>query len=714
MARPRLSLLGGFDFVADSATAPAFSRKARAMLACLAMQSGHAQSREKLSALLWGGNGEAQARMNLRQTLSSVRKVLHRANDKFLLADGDSIVLNIDLVDFDVARFEALAVGSAPERLEQAAAFYQGDLLDGFSLREEPFEDWLRVERERLRATSISVTEKLVAHYSATNATAACVRAATRLLASEPLREDIHRALMRAYAAQGRLNLALRQYESCRDVLQRQLQLPPEPQTRELYQKLRAQRTRSAATAEMLPASASPQRPYPEPAAQDAGQFKRPHTHYVKSAGVNIAYQVTGDGPVDMVYVQGWVSNLDHAWGSPRFAHVLGRLGAFCRLIRIDKRGTGLSDRNVGFATLEERMEDVRAVLDAVGSRRTVLFGSSEGGNMCMLFAATYPERTVSLVLNGSYARGLWAPDYPWARTKEELDDDLVAIEREWGQPADLSRAAPSLMNDAYEREWFAAYLRNSASPADAIALWRWGTEIDVRDILQAIHIPTLIVQSKGDRWVRVEEAHYLTEHITGAKYVELPGDDHVIWGADSDRLVDVIQAFLVGAVSATASESVLLTLLHIDIAPSGAADAGEPSPDWILRHKDEIGYELQLAEGREIRRTGNSLVAIFQRPTRAIQCAMAIGDRMNKSGLRVRAGVHTGECRKSGDTFTGIAIDLAAGMLACAGAGEIIASRTVRDLVIGSGFAFDERGAVELAGVPGSWQFCLVSGPVI
>ncbi|WJI40502.1 MULTISPECIES: alpha/beta fold hydrolase [Mesorhizobium] len=509
------------------------------MMAYLALQSGNSQSREKLAALLWGGNTESQARMNLRQSLSVIRKAMGSADGGKFLTDGGSITLNLDDLDFDVARFEELAAGHTPEQLEQALVVYRGDLLDGFDLKEEPFEDWLRVERERLRTIAVAVLQKLVAHYSATNSLASGVRAATRLLVLEPLREDIHRALMQIYARQGRPNMALKQYAQCREVLRKHLQLEPEKKTHELYDKLRASRS-------------APSKQNPTPSARAEGSVPvdsqvslRPETHYVKSGGVSVAYQVTGGGPFDLVYVQGWVSNLDYAWESPRLTHVLRRLGSFCRLVRIDKRGTGLSDRNVGFPTLQERADDVRAVLDAIGSRRTVLFGSSEGGVLCMLFAATYPERTEALILHGAYAQGLWSPDYPWAKTREEMEEELAAIERKWGEPWDLGRGAPSLVNDTHEQQWFAAYLRNSASPSDAIALWRWGAEVDVRNILHAIHVPTLILQRTGDRWIKVEEALYLSERIAGATLIELPGDDHLIWGADSDRLVDAIQHYL-------------------------------------------------------------------------------------------------------------------------------------------------------------------------
>ncbi|RWP36931.1 MAG: alpha/beta fold hydrolase [Mesorhizobium sp.] len=708
MAHTHLCLLGGFDFAGGAAAIPVFSRKARAMVAYLALQSGHSQSREKLAALLWGGNGEAQARMNLRQALSAIRKGLDGSDGRTFLTDGDSITLNLDDLDFDVVRFEALAAGSEPEHLEQALVVYRGDLLDGFGLKEEPFEDWLRIERERLRAMAVAALDKLVAHYCTTNDPASCVRSATRLLAMEPLREDIHRALMRAYAVQGRLNLALRQYENCRSALQRELNVQPEPETRHLYEDLRTRRMTPQA------ASAPPsQTPPPSPARTGArpafrAEPMRPATHYVKSAGINIAYQVTGDGPVDLIYVPGWVSNLDLAWSSPRLSHVLHRLGALSRLIRMDKRGTGLSDRNVGLPTLEERMEDMRAVLDAVGSKHTVLFGGSEGGPMCMLFAATYPERTAALVLNGTYARGRWSKDYPWARTSEQVEEDLAAVERQWGEPADMSNAAPSLMNDSFEREWFAAYLRNSASPADAIALWRWATEIDVRALLPAIHVPTLIVQTAGDRWAKLEEGRYLATHIEGARYIELAGRDHVIWGENSDRLVDEIQTFVTGALPAAPGEGVLVSVLSLEMA-------GPPSDigaDLIERYAEEICGELLAAEGRQIRRSASGFFAVFQRPTRSIQCAIAIRYRLRHSGLDVRSAVHTGECQVRGDDFTGVAIELSSRLLDHARPGEIIASRTVRDLVVGSGLAFEEHGELEASGLPGSLQLFSVSKP--
>jgi DNA-binding SARP family transcriptional activator/pimeloyl-ACP methyl ester carboxylesterase len=526
-ARPRLSLLGGFQFSGGGANAQALGRKSRALIAYLALQSRQARSREQLAALLWGSHGETHARVNLRQSLMEIRKVFRLAGAPVLASPGEDVVLDLSGVEFDVVRFEASAQDGSPESLELAASLYRGDLLDGFAVREEAFEDWLRVERERLRGIWIGVLDKLVRHYEDTDASW-CIRVATRLLAAEPLREDVHRVLIRAYAGQNRLTLALDQYERCRAELQRHLRIQPESETQELYLRIKAQRM--AGSSRNL---------------DQWGPEQQPQTRYVNVGGISIAYQVTGTGPVDIVYVPGWVSNLDHAWTSPRLAHVFNRIGTFARLIRMDKRGTGLSDRNTGTPTLEALVEDLRAVLDAVQSPRAVMFGSSEGGNMCMLFAAAHPDRTAALVLHGCSARGLQAPDYPWAKDSEQIEAELAEIQRNWGEPYDMSKAAPSLQKDLREREWFASYLRNSASPVDAVALWRWSTQIDVRAILPLITAPTLVLRTAGDQWSEAGEALYLESHIAEARRVELPGNDHVIWGSHCDRLLDEIERFV-------------------------------------------------------------------------------------------------------------------------------------------------------------------------
>jgi len=319
---------------------------------------------------------------------------------------------------------------------------------------------------------------------------------------------------------------------------------------------------------------------------------------------------------------------------------------------------------------------------------------------MCMLFAAAYPERTGALVLHGAYARGLWSEDYPWAKTRAQMEQELAEIERNWGAPFDLSSASPTLTHDAFEREWFAAFLRNSASPADATALWRWSTEIDIRGILPAIQVPTLIVQTTRDRWIKVEEGRYLAKHIAGAKYLEFDCDDHVIWGEHSDRLVDGIQSFLSGLQTPRPSRHVLLAILSLEVTG--------PKPQRPT--DDQIRAELGAAEANTIEAVGDRYLATFQGPIRAIQCAMAIRDR-TRDGGRVRAAVHIGECEIRGDHPEGAAIQLTSHLIDCAEIGEIIASRTVRDLVVGSGLGLQERGSTAFKGIPGTWPYFSVSG---
>ena len=438
----------------------------------------------------------------------------------------------------------------------------------------------------------------------------------------------------------------------------------------------------------------------------------RPKIQYAKCGDLDIAYQVIGNGPIDLIDVPGWVSNLDYAWEYPGWVEVFDRLGSFARLIRFDKRGTGLSDRDVGYPTLEQRTEDVLAVMDAVGSKRAALLGTSEGGNMCILFAATYPERTEALILFGSFAKGLWAPDYPWAVKREELDQELAAVGRDWGGPFDLSAGAPSLADDEEAREWFAAYLRNSASPKAAVSIWDWNAELDVRDLLPAVHVPTLVLHRHGDRWQPVEEGRYLAEHIPGAKYVELPGDDHLIFAGDRTLVLDEIEEFLTGVRSPPPSERVLLTVLFTDIVGSTSIASRIGDQSWkekLQLHDDLVRKELRRFRGNEIKATGDGFLMAFDGPTRAIQCAAAICKSVANLGLDVRCALHTGECERRGSDLSGIAVHIASRLLEHAGSGEIVVSRTVRDLVVGSGITFEERGETELRDVPGTWSLSSV-----
>ena len=438
----------------------------------------------------------------------------------------------------------------------------------------------------------------------------------------------------------------------------------------------------------------------------------RPRTQYAKVGNVSIAYQVSGDGPVDVVRVPGWISNVDYDWEYPPYARLLERFGRFSRFIRFDKRGTGLSDRDVGYPTLEQRMEDVHAVMDAVGSRRAVLFGSSEGGNMCILFAATYPDRTAGLVLHGCQARGEWALDYPWAPTKQETAEALAEMEEHWGAANDLNEGAPSLENDQLFQEWSAAYMRYAASPSAALTMWRLGAEVDVRDILPSIRVPTLVLQKEGDRWIRQEEGRYLASNIPNARFVLLPGTDHLIWGDGQDRLVDEIQEFVTGVRPVQAYERALLTVLFTDVVGSTKLAAEKGDQQWkelLQRHNDIARNEFRKHAGTEVKSTGDGFLASFLGPTPAINCATAIRARLAGLGIPIRAGIHTGECDMRAGDLSGLAVHLASRLLGHAGEGDVIVSRTVRDLLVGSEFRFEDRGETALRDIPGLWQIYAV-----
>jgi pimeloyl-ACP methyl ester carboxylesterase/DNA-binding winged helix-turn-helix (wHTH) protein len=441
---------------------------------------------------------------------------------------------------------------------------------------------------------------------------------------------------------------------------------------------------------------------------------RAPETRYATSGDVNIAYQVIGDAPLDLVFVMGWVSHLEYFWEEPSFARFLTRLASFSRLILFDKRGTGLSDRvpNNELPTLEQRMDDVRAVLEAVGSERAALIGVSEGGPMCSLFAATYPEKTIALVMIGTYAKRIADAEYPWAPSAEERQKFYELMQREWGGPVGIDERAPSVADDPHFREWWATYLRMGASPGAALALTKMNADIDVRHVLPSIRVPTLVIHREGDLCLKVEEGRYVAEHIPGSKYVELPGVDHLPFVGDQDALLDEVEEFLTGVRHAPEYDRVLATVLFTQIVDSAAqaAQVGERRwRDTLERHQAHVRRELELFKGREIEMVGDGLLATFDGPARAIRCACAISDSAARLGIRVRAGLHTGECDVMEDKVGGIAVETGAAVAARASVGEVLVSNTVKDLVAGSGIRFEERGLHTLEDIPGEWRLFAV-----
>jgi pimeloyl-ACP methyl ester carboxylesterase len=440
-----------------------------------------------------------------------------------------------------------------------------------------------------------------------------------------------------------------------------------------------------------------------------------PETRYAKNADVNIAYQVLGDGPLDLVVVHGWVQSFDAGWEIESIERFYDRLASFSRLILFDKRGVGLSDRVSvdDLPTLETRMDDMRAVLDAVGSEGAAVLGHSEGGAMCALFAATYPERTRALVTIGSAARMRWAPDYPLGARDDELDVVQATIEESWGGYARsmLQMLAPSIVEDEPLMEAHLRAIARAASPAAAAALLRMSSMIDIRHVLPAIRVPTLVLHRADE--VLAEPSRYVGERIPGARVVELPGADHMPWLGDQDAVLDEIEEFLTGVRPHPALDRVLATVLFTDIVGSTelAADLGDRRwRDLLDRHNALVRRELGRFRGQELSTAGDGFLATFDGPARAVACAISIRDAARALGLQIRFGLHTGELELAGSEIRGIAVHTGARVAGIAGPGEVLASSTVKDLVAGSGLEFEDRGAHELKGVPGEWRLYAVS----
>jgi class 3 adenylate cyclase len=434
-----------------------------------------------------------------------------------------------------------------------------------------------------------------------------------------------------------------------------------------------------------------------------------PQTRYARSGEVGIAYQVVGEGEIDLVLAFPFVSHLDLLWENPGLAHFVRRLGSFARVILFDRRGVGLSDPVKGGTTLEERMDDVRAVMDAAGSERAALLGMSEGATMCMLFAATYPERTSALLLWGAMAKSTEAEDYPWAAPKQALlesNEELLAPF--WGQGATIDIFSPSLADDPRAREFQARFERQAASPMRVRELFEMFFDIDVRDALPLIQAPTLVMHRRGDRVVSYRAARWMSEQIKGSRYVELAGDDHFPWIGDSNAPLEAIEEFLTGVRPGPAPERVLATVLFTDIVDSTrlASELGDRRWRELLEeHQKVVRARLERFEGREVKTTGDGFLAVFDGPTRAVECARAIAADMPSLGIDVRAGLHTGEVELIGDDIGGIAVHVAARISALAGPGTILTSRTIRDLATGSGIEFTHQGNHTLKGVADTWD---------
>ncbi len=436
-----------------------------------------------------------------------------------------------------------------------------------------------------------------------------------------------------------------------------------------------------------------------------------PETRYVRSGDVHIAYQVVGDGPRDLVYVPTWISQVEHLWEEPTIARYFRRLASFSRLILFDRRGAGLSDPVAGVPTLEEQMDDVVAVMDAAGSEQAAVYAQLEGGAMATLFAATHPERTTALVIYEGMPRMSWAPDYEWAMRDEERAE---AIARPWGDGGRIEGLAPSSSRDPRFRRWFAKLERLAASPGTAAKFMAMTAQVDVRAVLPTIRVPTLVLHRRDDKFVDIRHSRYLADHIPDARFVALPGDEALAFGGESSRLLDEIEEFLTGARSAPDPERILATVLFADIVDSTRKAAALGDRRWrdlLESITATVGRELDRFRGRAVKTLGDGFLATFDGPARAIRCATAIRDTARAQfGLEVRSGLHTGEVEVIGNDVGGIAVHIGARVGSQAGPGEVLVSGTVKDLVVGSGIVFEDRGEAELRGVPGTWRLWAVA----
>jgi DNA-binding SARP family transcriptional activator/pimeloyl-ACP methyl ester carboxylesterase len=703
-------LLGPLEVIDSTSVLPIASGKQRALLALLLLNANRTLARDRIVDELWGEDVPESAQKMVQIHVSQLRKVLPEPR---LQTRAPGYVLEVSGNELDLTRFERLLADSrqalsegeearAAGLLREALALWRGPALAEFS---EPFAGHESARLEELRVAALEwriEADLALGHHGE------LVGEVESLIARYPLRERLRSQHMLALYRSGRQAEALASYKAFRRTLDDELGLEPTTALKMLEQRMLRQ------DPELEPGSAHATVPVVRSVQDVAREPAAPELDvgYARSGDVRIAYQVVGDGPLDLVLVHGWVCSFQPGWENPRLAAFYRRLASIGRLILFDKRGTGLSDRvsPERLPDLETRMDDVRAVLDAVDSRRAVVLGLSEGGAMSTLFAATHPERTLGLVLTGTFARMMYAPEYPIGLTEGDFrkrlaaldeDDWAPAVTREW-----LARVAPDLLRDPDAVRWYVSYIQRGASPGANKAIRLMNERIDIRDVLPTISVPTLVLY-RSREYFR-EGTRFMGERIPGARLVELPGNDHLPWEGDREAVLDEIERFLSGVRDDVEQDRVLATLLFTDIVGSTAkaAELGDRAwHDLLNKHHRLVRAQLARFRGHQVDMAGDGIFATFDGPARAVRCALAIAYGLKALGLDVRAGVHTGEIEQANGGVRGIAVHIAARVAAAAQPGEVLVSSTVKDILAGSGLAFEEPGEHELEGVPGTWR---------
>jgi len=706
----KFHVLGPLQVTCDGQPLAVGGARTRAVLAMLLVNANRVVSADRLAGELWPGLDQERAVANLRVRLAELRRALRPAGEgDRLTARPPGYQFRASADELDVLQFEqlvlagrdALAGGdpaAAARLLQECLDLWRGPALADLGDLEFAEAERTRLEEQRLGAVELKMDALLDSGRHGE-----MIAELETLTTNYALRERFWSQRLLALYRCGRQADALRAYRELRTILVGQLGIEPGADLRDLEARILRQDAKLAY----------------RPARRAAGDDEaRPQTRYVESGGVHIAYQILGQGERDIVFVPGALSHLDLLWEDPETADFFHRLATFGRLIMFDKRDTGLSDRAPAYSPLEERMDDVRAVMHAAGSAEAVLFGYSEGAPMSILFAATYPELVSSLILGAATARYHWAPDYPCGRGSDEMLDafEQIAADR-WGQGATIDWFLPSRANSRQARQMFARFERMAVSPSAFLRIVRMVREIDVRAVLPAIHLPTLVIQRLDDIMTPPCHGRYLASQIVGARYFEQPGDHALRFSGsgDIDRLFEEIEDFLAGESHRRDPERVLATILLVEAA-DGTAEPGKagdrPQVGYLDAHAAAISARVRSYRGSLRESTAQSILATFDAPGQAIRSAVAIRADAAARGIQLRAGIHTGEVDPAGDGIGGISVDIARRVTAHADLAEILVSRTVKDLVVGSGVLFADRGACELGAIPGHWQLFAISTP--
>jgi DNA-binding SARP family transcriptional activator/pimeloyl-ACP methyl ester carboxylesterase len=685
-----VSVLGELSLEADGRPLDQIaSRRARSLLGWLAIHPG-LHPRARVASVFWPDVLDESARSSLRTTLATLKRQLGPEGADVVTATRERLGIEPGAeVRIDLDAFDRLVAGG---ELLQAAALCRGDLLADLD------DDWVNEPRECHRREKLEVLGRIAGEAEDSGDLETALNRTREQVALDPLSEEAQGDLVRRLAAAGNRAGALAAYQAYVTRLRRDLGMTPSAGIRELADGVRSGSTRSAGNG----------------AGPGSLETSTPRIQYAQNGSVYLAYQSFGEGDLEFVFVPGLVSNLELGWEHPPYRSFMERLGSFGRVTVYDKRGMGLSDPLDAAADFDQHLDDLAAVIEAAEVSHPVLVGLCDGAAVAALYAAHHPGAVDSLVLYGAFPKLIEAPDYPEGGPQGLLDAAVEGVGEAWGEGVSLSIFAPETLEDEDFRRWWGRYERASASPGLVLSAMRLDAELDMREVLPAIHVPTLLIHRTRDPASSVRGARLMADRIPDARLVELPGALHWPWFGDTDAVIDEIEQFLIGSRAPVEPDRALATVMFTDVVDSRGTAAELDDRRWrsLLKDRDATaGREIEAHQGQLIKSADDGLLATFDRPATAIRCAQSLGQSLSLQGIEIRAGLHTGEIELRGKDVTGIAVQIAALVGARARAGETLASRTVRDLVVGSGIEFEEHGAVRLKGVPGEWELLAVAG---